>query len=1705
VTVIPETKERVLGLIDFLAAYDARKNPPIHDIATYGLYLLRDVDLPRAPGVHLSPLSDAWLTVDFVELPPCPACPAPLARMLAGLESADLEHRPEVVLPDELTERDFADAEAAERWLAEEWDPWAESYGQARATKRLYRDLFEQRERLAVDRDAVELVWGFGRLRWLPDERVAVDHPVLTIPAEIDVDETSNELRVRAAGAVEVESLYLADLSLDDRPGFNAFRQSLADSDDLMDPWDQVGLSELSRRIVRSIDHDGTLIGEADSPANSAVVDRSWVLYLRRRRPDYQGFLDKLRDLYKSGAAVPPDPLQALVVDAPSLLVHDDEREGEANDRAREPLLLPLATNEEQQRILTLAQRRPGVTVQGPPGTGKSHTIANIISHYVAYGHRVLVVAEKEQALRVLAEKVPPGIRDLTVSVLGADEDGRRRLESAISQIQTRVSAIDKDDADEAIARLTKELDRVDRTIAETTNRLLAASAAEAGSINGQWLVGAHPTPTEAAQWVASHAERLGYIDDPLDASISTPLSAADLAEFVALINEVGVQRAEACAFELPPLTALPPAANLANHFARLNELRAELGRAAPDLSSWEHVDAASTSAMEDLADAVANEHAWAAKIAGTWLYRVQQQSEDDLLRNEWLVFLTEARSEREQVLAAGQGLEAHDITIPDATQTVQVARLREAKERLAERGKLGWFSNDVKRALELCSVDGRVPTTAADVELCLLAVRRAELRRSLTTRWANRMSRVDGPQVDSPVPEDLIGGHLDDLDHQLGFQARWAEIVRQLGPLGIAQPSQPGPDELARLAEVLRIATVRPAERAATRQLEDLRQYLIAGSSRDDASPLWLLLADALRAQQLRSWDRLRSDVADLAAIAPRALRLRNLRRDLHRVAPLWTSRIVSNPAVAGEPGNLDAAWQWRQLETSLEALDRGDDPAQLQRRLEELSVTRRRTVAELVTERAWRRLADNLGDPQRQALNSYLTAVRRYGKTGGKFAARWLALIRRALDESKEAVPVWIMPTSRALTSFRPDRTPPFDVLVIDEASQIGLEALVLLSLARKTIVVGDDKQTSPENVGLDQQSVFNLLDEYLSAVPKYQTLFDAGNNSLYDVAFQKFPDVVMLTEHFRSLPPIIQFSNTHFYDGRIVPLRDQPPAPGWRSLGAIKVMDGYRVGDINEPEADAVVDLIEQLCADPSYDGMEFGVVSLLGSSQSKLIWDKLYETVGPEVLAQRRLRCGEPANFQGDERDVMIISTVVATDPNNPAGRIGAMTGRPAERRINVGASRARDQMWIVHSVDAERFPTGDLRAELIRHCQNPARITNEVDHLEAACESDFERRVVGRILARGYRAVKVQYQVGRYRIDIVVEGPDSRLAVECDGDRWHGDDVWYQDRARQQVLERAGWTFERIRGSAYYRDPDRALEPLWSRLDELGIPTGDAWLSSTPMSTVRTVIQREEPVAELGVPDEAVEQEEHRSEILAEATTNAPDPQRLRDSYPIETVEHHPGTREPDPLEPLTPELHWQAPRLGEVATPTDNPRPPAEQSRPRVSNGLMLAPYMSWPSHPLAEVDFASPDEIVAGLMEIVAVEGPMHALRAYQLYVKAAGGQRVGKEIRRSLNQATSRGLHNRQLAQINDSIVGQIDKTLYLPGQPPVVVRELGPRQLTEVPRSEIQALVERLGDAGPRQEVRRAILNALGLTRLTERVAEYLDDCLAYWWEA
>src|SRR5690606_22364348 len=216
------------------------------------------------------------------------------------------------------------------------------------------------------------------------------------------------------------------------------------------------------------------------------------------------------------------------------------------------------------------------------------------------------------------------------------------------------------------------------------------------------------------------------------------------------------------------------------------------------------------------------------------------------------------------------------------------------------------------------------------------------------------------------------------------------------------------------------------------------------------------------------------------------------------------------------------------------------------------------------------------------------------------GKYAAQQQAEIRQAMERCRDAVPVWIMPLYRIAEQFRvrPDM---FDVVIVDEASQAGLEAAFLLYLAPKLVVVGDDKQVSPAGVGDDRQRLRDLAAQYLADDP-YRATWQDPQTSLFDLAKERFSGRLLLTEHRRCVPEIIGFSNQIAYEPegiRLVPVRQY----GAERLDPIKpvfVRDGYTRGNtdkINPPEAEAIVYQIEKFLAVSLYDGLTLGVITLL----------------------------------------------------------------------------------------------------------------------------------------------------------------------------------------------------------------------------------------------------------------------------------------------------------------------------------------------------------------------------------------------------------------------------------------------------------------------------------------------------------------------------
>jgi len=195
--------------------------------------------------------------------------------------------------------------------------------------------------------------------------------------------------------------------------------------------------------------------------------------------------------------------------------------------------------------------------------------------------------------------------------------------------------------------------------------------------------------------------------------------------------------------------------------------------------------------------------------------------------------------------------------------------------------------------------------------------------------------------------------------------------------------------------------------------------------------------------------------------------------------------------------------------------------------------------------------------------------------------------------------------------------------------------------------------------------------------------------------------------------------------------------------------------------------------------------------------------------------------------------MFLSLVAASNE-----RIGALTKAADERRFNVAASRARDQMILFHSVTCNDLSSFCLRRRLLEFFENtrPQQIAGiKRDELERRALQDNRRLVkpplpfdswfevdVALELLRKDFTVLAQYEFAGKWIDLVVEGGQARLAIECYGDHWHGADRYELDMQRQRQLERCGWEFFDVREAAFYANKDNALSRLWVALEERDI-------------------------------------------------------------------------------------------------------------------------------------------------------------------------------------------------------------------------------------------------------------------------------------------
>ncbi|MDD5502612.1 MAG: AAA domain-containing protein [Candidatus Thermoplasmatota archaeon] len=1341
-----------------------------------------------------------------------------------------------------------------------QWSKWAERVTPLFRANALYDELYALHQRLSVEGDRIEILWGHLLLAWDCGTNARVLHPLFLTPLNLEFDPQRRNIRLVASSSqpTKIDLECLRDLEYPNKDKILDYARKMNEGESPADVWSHVQMKAISGTLTGLLSAEAAevtnlytdLVAEKPEVTPCPVIHNAPVIFVRQRARHF--WIDdakKVAAAIDRGEDIPPfikilaGDSGVSIGDGPteSAPVHLDEDDNE--------LFFPLEYNDQQREIWDKLKNHFGVLVQGPPGTGKSHTIANVISALLARGKRVLVTSQTENALKVLRGMIPEDIRQLCISQLGNDTESKTQLNEAVQAIGRRLADKTSNAPEQRAQRIRQELRalREEQSVLRNQIRDWAEVDSKTIEISGQRI-----TAEQAAKEYAESKDACEWLKDRLDPNTEPPVTDSELTELCGLLKEVSAEDQASSLMYLPE--KIEPPETLARYFADLKAATETAAETENERLEWhDALRQADEERLRTAAQVLEEGIRELRELTEEWQRTVLGLIAADPKNGAfWENFLKTCEEHHSTAFEAFQKSQTFDIEVANLPPDVDVDVALAALDGVVQQGRnpksvLIWpfLHKSAKCLFKAVTADGKplsIPERLAAAKAYFVHMDRMV---KFEKYWRKNLEPVSGPMADdsAPMPVADAGERI----KKVGRVVQWAK--QHLGKIDEQAQAMGCPasrrvchceDTLIALLSILhgQQAVLKQAQISAS--LVAYEEALRRERKKANAHPLWDDFAGAVARRSACEYEEASRCLHSLLAVKPKSERIKDLKSRIAVVAPLWASELVEYARECGTtaiPTNWRTAWRIRRLGSWLDQLHDRESIESLQKRLERCRRREQGLITRLVHERTWQRQIKNVKPEQHQALATWADAMRKYGKGTGKYAPYWLNVASRAMRVAQGAVPVWVMPLFRVVELFAAEPGI-FDVVVVDEASQCDIRALPVLFRGKKVLVIGDPEQISPASVGVPHDKVMEQIRIWLNGVPYPERFFI--NNSLYTITGTlPYMDRTLLSEHFRCVPEIIGFNN-HLcptYGGNLEPLRQ--PNPEFRlepSIRTVFVESGFKNNaGVNEPEAEALVNKLVECCQDPRYskggkDGRRrtMGVISLLGDEHAKYISGLIAQRLNETEREERRIICGDAYAFQGDERDVMFLSMVIATNES-----FNALVKEDARQRFNVATSRARDQVFLFHSVKLSDINNPEcVRYKLLSWYQNPPlkRIEAGLEVLKTNADSQFEIDVGEIIIRRGYRVIP-QFEPlkdRQYRIDLVAQGQRDRLAIECDGDRWHGQEKWEDDQKRETQLRRAGWNFWRVSSSVFYRDRSAALSSLWEILDDLGIAPENLW-------------------------------------------------------------------------------------------------------------------------------------------------------------------------------------------------------------------------------------------------------------------------------------
>ncbi|MDE3182013.1 MAG: AAA family ATPase [Bacteroidota bacterium] len=1086
--------------------------------------------------------------------------------------------------------------------------------------------------------------------------------------------------------------------------------------------------------------------------------------------------------------------------------------------------LFPLPFNDEQFEIARRLQEQDAVTVKGPPGTGKSHTIANLVSHFVAQGKSILVVSQNSKALSVIKDKLPKGIQNLSISLVNEGQ-GSETLKTSVNAIITNIS---KEHNENKIKEISKEQENLEKKYSDTLQKiynLIQANSKLFKTFNPFKNEIESKTATEWAEYYFQNKFDENYfIIDKVEFAVNKENFSKEILELIKTGEKLSGSDFELHKYNFIEREEFVSLTELRKIEDSLNTILSQINLHQFEKVNYQLIDETFLTELE--------------KFNAQYNKLKEKRTAFHLLKNsnfqvsELKEIINGNQELIEQIENAERILLNYNIDItPIANGNpfelhIQINQLI---LKFGENNSLNFFQkkllNKQLNSFLECTVNYSKATNIEQIKIIETEIQKRKSLEQLKITFGNYFQKNQLGSIENILENISNLKYAIEFDRTLKlFNERLLEINYSV--LNVHSNSYE--EQLSYLNKIFLYAQYKELH-------EELNQKVKQITTHPKQHPLIRKIADAILDVDRTSYERNCNNyfVEKEKSITANQYNnlLDSLLSHLPETANILNRRLRGKEKVNVTQLKLEQDLFLQQLNNFLEtSLSKNNSSEKLFDDLQTIKKNLERNTEELIVAKTWFEKSKRVTDNELSSLNAWLNDLTRMGKGFGRNYARDKAASISNMQSAKRAVPIWIMQLESAITFF-PDPAPnQFDVLIIDEASQCDISSLNLIFRAKKALIVGDENQTSvvvDKNISIDR--VNELLDKYFLH-HQFKTQFDVTSrtSSVYSMSSVVYPNIVSLKEHFRCLPEIIGYSNQYIYANSIIPLKTATELLYGEPTEIQYVEDDIsdtKKSKIVEQVLERILQFIQDFKSGRITKLPTVGVIALESSNVNHLT--ELNKIIaGNEIVKQYEddldFKVGTSREFQGDERDIIFL-TISAThtfDTVRGSDNIiikppVAATTEEFMRIYNVAASRAREKCILFHSIHPDAIPLMNnpncYRKKLINYYTNPnapQTSSNQLQDLLIRCDAnsgEFEKGVCTLLYNNNFgNYITPQYKIGGYKIDFGIVKDNKKIAIECDGYLSHsGFEQIRNDIKRQEILERVGWKFFRIQSTEWF--------------------------------------------------------------------------------------------------------------------------------------------------------------------------------------------------------------------------------------------------------------------------------------------------------------